>query len=107
MRTPQNARKEQAHMDEPDALSTSGEQHPSTQDRATWQAFWAKQGQPWRTEPEIDAERQAILDDRRKITPDVTQGIYAFKGMKLSRADIEWLLATHEQGRGPVDYHDQ
>jgi uncharacterized protein YjbI with pentapeptide repeats len=28
------------------------------------------------------------------------------KGMKLKRADIEWLLANHENGRGPVDYHD-
>lgn len=27
--------------------------------------------------------------------------------MKLSRADIEWLLATHEQGRGPVDWRDE
>src|SRR5258708_29345548 len=26
--------------------------------------------------------------------------------MKLSRADVEWLLATHENGRGPVDWSD-
>jgi len=94
-------------MDEIDAPSTFGEQHPSTQDSETWKAFWEKQGQQWRTEPEIDTERQAELVARRSITPDVAQGIYPFKGMKLSRADIEWLLATHENGRGPVDYHDQ
>ena len=94
-------------MDEIDAPSTFGEQHPSTQDRETWKAFWAKQGQQWRTEPEIDAKRQAELAARRSITPDVAQGIYPFKGMKLSRADIEWLLATHENGRGPVDHHDK
>ena len=93
-------------MDELDALSTSGEQRPSAQDRETWKAFWAKQGQEWRTEPEIDTERQAELAARRSITPDVEQGIYPFRGMKLKRADIEWLLATHEHGRGPVDYHD-
>ena len=94
-------------MDETDAPSTFGEQRPSTQDREAWKAFWAKQGQQWRTEPEIDAKRQAELTACRSITPDVAQGIYPFEGMKLSRADIEWLLATHEQGRGPVDYHDQ
>ncbi len=27
--------------------------------------------------------------------------------MKLSRADVEWLLATHENGRGPVDWSDE
>src|SRR6266566_2508465 len=94
-------------MDEPEAPSTSGESRPRAQDRETWKAFWAKQGQEWRTEPEIDAERQAELAARRSITPDVAQGIYPFRGMKLKRADIEWLLATHEHGRGPVDYHDQ
>src|SRR6266699_1948156 len=93
-------------MDEPEAPSMSGEPRPRAQDRETWKAFWAKQGQEWRTEPEIDAERQAELAARRSITPDVAQGIYPFRGMKLKRADIEWLLATHEHGRGPVDYHD-
>jgi hypothetical protein len=27
--------------------------------------------------------------------------------MKLSRADVEWLLATHEHGRGPIDWSDE
>jgi hypothetical protein len=27
--------------------------------------------------------------------------------VKLSRADVEWLLATHENGRGPVDWSDE
>ncbi len=94
-------------MDELDASSTFGEPCPSTQDGQTWKEFWAKQGLEWRTEPQIDAERQAELTARRSITPDVAQGIYPFKDMKLSRADIEWLLATHEHGRGPVEYHDQ
>lgn len=90
-----------------DTSSMLGEQRPGEQKRADWPAFWAKQGQPWRTEPEIDARRQAELTARRNITPEVLRGIYPFKGMKLQRADIEWLLATHENGRGPVDYHDE
>jgi uncharacterized protein YjbI with pentapeptide repeats len=32
-------------------------------------------------------------------TPDIRRGIYPFKGMKLSRADVEWLLARRENGR--------
>jgi uncharacterized protein YjbI with pentapeptide repeats len=34
------------------------------------------------------------------------RGGYPFKGVRLNRADIEWLLATHEDGRGPVDPSD-
>ena len=30
-----------------------------------------------------------------------------FKNIKLDRADVEWLLATHEHGRGPVDWSDE
>jgi uncharacterized protein YjbI with pentapeptide repeats len=39
--------------------------------------------------------------------PDIEKGIYPFKGMKLSRADVEWLLATHENGLGPVDWSNE
>src|SRR5438034_4476789 len=52
--------------------------------------------QPWRTEPEIELARQEQLTRCLATTPDITRGIYPFKGMKLSRADVEWLLATHE-----------
>lgn len=72
-----------------------------------WQVYWAAQGQPWRREPEIDLQRQAELAQRRGIVPDIEQGIYPFKGKKLSRADVEWLLATHDAGRGPVDWSDE
>src|SRR5438034_1680182 len=68
---------------------------------------WKEQGQPWRTEPEIDNERQKYLSERRNITPDIKQGIYPFKDIKLSRADVEWLLSTHENGRGPIDRGDE
>ncbi|HLX56312.1 MAG TPA: pentapeptide repeat-containing protein [Ktedonobacteraceae bacterium] len=69
--------------------------------------YWERMGQPWRTEPEIDTERQEYLARRRAIPPDIKQGIYPFKDIKLSRADIEWLLATHDNGRGPVDQYDE
>src|SRR5215467_14180264 len=41
------------------------------------------------------------------MTPDFKQGIYPFKDLALSRADVEWLLATHENGRGAVDWSDE
>src|SRR6266700_5416636 len=69
--------------------------------------YWKERGKPWRTEPEIDEERQKFLSERRSITPNSQQGIYPFKDIKLSRADIEWLLATHENGRGPVNWDDE
>ncbi len=64
-------------------------------------------GQPWRTEPEIDTKRQEYLARRRDVVPNIEQGIYPFKDIKLSRGDIEWLLVTHENGRGPVDWRDE
>lgn len=41
-------------------------------DQAAWPAYWKQQGQPWRTEPEIDKDRQAYLASRRAITPEDT-----------------------------------
>jgi hypothetical protein len=83
-------------------------QRPTTDDRDAWKAYWTVQGMPWRTEPEIDAERRAYLAERRAVEPDIEQGIYPFKGVKLDRADVEWLLATHESDsmQGPVDWSD-
>src|SRR5947209_7411482 len=81
--------------------------YPTTDKREDWKAYWEAQGQPWRTEPEINNERQKYLDERRNIRPDIEQGIYPFKDVRLSRADVEWLLATHENGRGPVDWNDE
>ena len=50
-------------------------------------------------------KRQRELAQHRAVIPEM--GIYPFKGMKLNRADVEWLLATHEDGRGPVDWSDK
>ncbi len=82
-------------------------QRPANDDKEAWKAYWEEQGQPWRTEPEIDVERQKYLDERRSIKPDIEQGIYSFKNIKLNRADVEWLLATHENGRGPIDWSNE
>src|SRR5258708_18033263 len=79
---------------------------PKADDAEGWCEYWRIQKQPWRTEPEIDAKRQAELGKCRDIVPDIKHSIYPFKDMQLSRADVEWLLATHEDGRGPVDWSD-
>ena len=79
-------------------------QHLTTSDPRAWKAYWETNGQPWRSEPEISAERQAYLAKRRAIEPNIEKEIYPFKDIKLNRADVEWLLATHENGQGPVDW---
>lgn len=93
-------------MSEQDKTATTI-QCPTTNDPEAWKAYWNTKGQPWRTVPEIDAGRQKYLDERRSITPDIKQGIYPFKDIKLTRADVEWLLATHENGCGPIDWSDE
>jgi uncharacterized protein YjbI with pentapeptide repeats len=80
---------------------------PENDDRQEWMLYWRRTRQSWRREPEIDDERKKFLAKRRKIKPDEKQGIYPFKDIKLSRADVEWLLATHGNGRGPVDWNDE
>lgn len=76
-------------------------------DRLRLSKYWEAQGQPWRTECEIYAKRQAYLSKRRAIVPDIEKGVYPFINISLSRADVEWLLATHENGQGPVDWSDE
>lgn len=80
---------------------------PTGDDRAAWRNFWEQSGRSWRTEPEISEERQQYLSERRAIMPDIEKGIYPFKEIKLDRADVEWILSTHENGRGPVDWSDE
>lgn len=82
-------------------------ERPTGDDRDAWRAYWAAQGIPWRREPGIDAARQAYLAERRDVQPDIERGIYPFRGIYLSRADVEWLLATHDDGRGPIDPYDE
>ncbi|GCE23293.1 pentapeptide repeat-containing protein [Dictyobacter kobayashii] len=84
-----------------------GPLYPAGHDRDAWLAYWKARGQHWRSEPEIDAGRQHYLSQCMAVVPDIAQGIYPFKGISLSRADLEWLLAGHEDGRGPVDWDDE
>jgi|SRR6266487_4942898 len=91
----------------PNTIQAIVQQRPANDDKEAWKAHWRAQGQPWRTKPEIDIERQKYLTKRRTITPHLEQNIYPFKGIKLSCADVEWLLATHENGRGPIDWSDE
>jgi hypothetical protein len=82
-------------------------QRPIADNSDEWTAYWTAQGMSWRTEPEIDGERQYELDRRRReIVPDIEKGVYPFKDIELDRADIEWLLATHQSMgvTGPVDW---
>ena len=66
-------------------------------DAETWQAYWKQQGQPWRSEPPIDEERQQRLASCLQGGADIEQAKYPFRGMRLSRADVEWLLAVAEE----------
>lgn len=71
------------------------EQRLLSTDPDEWRTYWQEQGMPWRIEPEIDEQRQQFLAERRAMAPDLVHGVYPFSGIMLSRADIEWLLATH------------
>lgn len=80
---------------------------PTTDDRKDWQNYWQQVGRPWHTEPEIPTDRQDFLANRLTIKPDIEKGVYPFKGIKLGRGDVEWLLDNHENGRGPIDWNDK
>ena len=41
-------------------------QRPANDDKEAWKAYWKAQGQQWRTEPEIDVERQLYLESHLK-----------------------------------------
>ena len=77
---------------------------PSTNNPAEWRAYL--QSQKWRREPEIVDERKQELDRLRKIKADFHSGTFPFGGQKLTRADVEWLLVTHRDGNGPVNWCD-
>ena len=71
-------------------------QRPTNDDTEAWKAYWEAQRQTWRTEPEISPERQQFLKECLSIVPILKQGIYPFKGIKLNRADVEWLIDIHD-----------
>jgi uncharacterized protein YjbI with pentapeptide repeats len=90
----------------PHDAPTSAGANPAGAD-ASWRARWSAAGQPWRRAPEIPPARQAYLAERRASVPNITTGTYPFGAIPLTRADLEWLLATHDDGRGPVDRGDE
>jgi uncharacterized protein YjbI with pentapeptide repeats len=94
-------------MSEQESVQSALLKHLTTNNQDEWKTKWKIYGQPWRTEPEIDKERQKYLAEWRGIIPNFEKDIYPFKGIKLSRADVEWLLATHQNGRGPVDWSNE
>jgi uncharacterized protein YjbI with pentapeptide repeats len=81
---------------------------PTTNDPESWRSYWDYLEQYWRLEPEIPEERQRELSARRHLSLDLDSGIVPFQGLRLNRADVEWLLATHESRgfTGPVDHSD-
>jgi hypothetical protein len=78
-------------MSEQDGTQVTTQQRPTNDHEEAWKAYWQAQGLEWRTEPEIDSDRQHSLSESCNITPNIEQGIDPLKGIKLSRADVEWL----------------
>jgi uncharacterized protein YjbI with pentapeptide repeats len=98
---------------EPATNATATQEQPVPAGYATWNEYWTgKYNQPWRSGPEIAEERKQYLAERRALKPDIQKGIYPFRdesgSITLTRADVEWLLATHESGGmyGPVEWSD-
>lgn len=99
-------------MSEQEPIQTATQPKPVPEGYSTWNEYWTKaHKQSWRTEPEIDAERRYFLAERRAVRVDIEKGIYPFRdengSIKLNRADVEWLLATHERqdgSLGPEEY---
>jgi uncharacterized protein YjbI with pentapeptide repeats len=78
-------------MSEYDGIRLSAIPRPTTSEPEAWTAYWKEQGQPWRREPEIDAGREKYLKELMIASPFYPG---PFNGIDLSRADLEWLLAT-------------
>ena len=61
-------------MSEQDGKQIATLQRPATDDPKAWKAYWSQRSQLWRTEPEIDVERQKYLAAR-----------FAYRAQKLQR----------------------
>jgi uncharacterized protein YjbI with pentapeptide repeats len=90
---------------EPD-VATSSDAPPFSHRQSDWRAQWKSLGQDWRWEPLIDVARQNFLAERRSQEINVNDHRYPFKDIFLSRADIEWLLASLDE-QGPVVWTDE
>src|SRR5947209_6079081 len=77
-------------MSRQDGSKVTASQRPTSDDKRAWGRYWRDQGWSWRKEPEIDEECQKHLSERLlNVWPP-------FNDVSLSRADVEWLLATRE-----------
>jgi len=76
---------------------------PAQDDAETWRSYWRERDMPWRRAPEIGQERQRELAARISRQAGRKTG-FPFGGERLSRGDVEWLLAEHDDGRGPLDW---
>ena len=80
---------------------------PTSNDQRAWQLYWTDLGYSWRTEKEIDEQRQRFLQERLSLHGGSGEE-FPFNGHALTRADIEWLIAHHHDpfGSGPVVWDD-
>ena len=58
-------------MSELDGMQIAAPQRPTNDDKEAWKAYWKTQGQPWRTEPEIDVDRQKYLAERQDLSNQI------------------------------------
>jgi uncharacterized protein YjbI with pentapeptide repeats len=79
---------------------------PTNNNHTAWRNYWISIGHFWRGEPEIPLDRQQFLQGKLDAARDSRYRIYPFQGVPLNRADIEWLLAVHDNGKGPVHWDD-
>jgi uncharacterized protein YjbI with pentapeptide repeats len=93
-------------MNEQNSKPDPNQNYAMTLKMLAQERHWEEQGQPWRKEPEIDSERQTYLEKCCADTFEKNPYHPPFQSVSLSRADIEWLLATLENGIGPIDWND-
>ena len=97
---------EQLELQRPDQLPEAAELF-ALDECDMWRDYWRAHQQSWRCEQEIGTQRQGELRNWRSTLPSIGHGRYPLRGVTLSRADVEWLLASHESGQGPIEWtHD-
>lgn len=84
------------------ASVTESPVRPVNGDSESWNKYWTVLGQSWRREPEISEGRKGFLRTCLAVEDSLVKGVYKFKDVKLTRADVEWLLSNHNGGSGPV-----
>ena len=83
------------------------QQLSTSDDMFDWLTYWNDRGLEWRTEPEIDIERQQILWKLLNEASKGDQGQHPFKHIVLKRDDVEWLIARYIFGYGSEEWQDE